>query len=443
MENTAKMATFGDVEKQVPEEPVKIRYCLYARKSTEQDETQALSIPTQVKEMLTIAEREGLDIVEAREEAHSAKESGQRPVFLQMLADIRAGKFNGILVWHPDRLARNAGDLGAVVDLMDQKHLHEIRTYSQKFTNNPNEKFLLMILGSQAKLENDNKMVNVKRGLRARCEMGLRPGVAPVGYLNDKRDEHRCEAMVDPQRSHTVKQIFEKAGNERWSGRQIHSWLGDIGFRSKKNKPMTVSSVYLTLKNPFYCGVFEYPTGSGNWYTGKHTPLISRDLWQAVQDKLAEEHKPKTKNHEFTFTRILVCGHCGSGITAQEKSKILKQDGSTKWYTYYNCTKAKDKDCRNPYLREDQLIAELCGIIDQVDIDEIGARHLIEKEVARFNKLRRAVLGAKEKEKVSEVDIKQYAKYLLEEGTTEEKRALLTHLRGKLVLKDRKITIAE
>ncbi len=69
---------------------------------------------------------------------------------------------------------------------MDAGQLHEIRTYGQKFSNNPNEKFLLMILESQAKLENDNRGVNVKRGLRTRVEMGLWPGVAPLGYLNQK-----------------------------------------------------------------------------------------------------------------------------------------------------------------------------------------------------------------------------------------------------------------
>ena len=152
--------------------PVKVKYCLYARKSTESEEMQILSIDSQIKEMLQLAEREGLEIVETKRESHSAKEAGQRPVFNEIIEEIRAGKFNGILTWAPDRIARNAGDLGRVVDLMDAKQLVEIRTYGQRFTDNPNEKFLLMILGSQAKLENDNRRINVKRGLRARVEMG-------------------------------------------------------------------------------------------------------------------------------------------------------------------------------------------------------------------------------------------------------------------------------
>ena len=82
---------------------------------------------------------------------------------------MRRGRYTGILTWAPDRLSRNAGDLGSLVDLMDQKLLHEIRTYGQHFSNNPNEKFLLMILCSQAKLENDNKSINKEHSSQEKC----------------------------------------------------------------------------------------------------------------------------------------------------------------------------------------------------------------------------------------------------------------------------------
>src|ERR1700691_331540 len=175
---TITRPALGDVRRQPQVQPVKVRYCLYARKSTESEERQVLSIDSQIKEMLQLAERDGLEVVAMKREAHSAKETGQRPIFNEIVEEIRSGKYNGILTWAPDRISRNAGDLGRIVDLMDAGILIEIRTYSQRFTNSPNEKFLLMILGSQAKLENDNKAVNVKRGLRARWEMGWRPGGA-------------------------------------------------------------------------------------------------------------------------------------------------------------------------------------------------------------------------------------------------------------------------
>lgn len=105
-----------------------------------------MSIDSQLAEMRALAVNEGLNVVCALQESHSAKDSGKRPVYNQMLAGIMNGEYNAILTWAPDNLSRNAGDLGSVVDLMDQHKLLHIRTYSQTFTNSPNEKFLLVIL---------------------------------------------------------------------------------------------------------------------------------------------------------------------------------------------------------------------------------------------------------------------------------------------------------
>ena len=94
---------------------------------------------------------------------------------MELLNGLREQRYNAILTWAPDRLSRNAGDLGSIVDMMDEGVLVQIRTHGSTFSNNPNEKFLLMILCSQAKLENDNRTKNVKRGLRRKCELGMRP----------------------------------------------------------------------------------------------------------------------------------------------------------------------------------------------------------------------------------------------------------------------------
>ena len=110
-----------------------LKYCLYARKSTEGDEKQALSIDSQIKEMTQIAEREKLNIIEVRRESYSAKESGTRPVFEEIVKDIDNGIFNAIITWAPDRLSRNAGDLGKLVDRIDQNKLITIKTFGQNF----------------------------------------------------------------------------------------------------------------------------------------------------------------------------------------------------------------------------------------------------------------------------------------------------------------------
>ncbi|MFA4999218.1 MAG: recombinase family protein [Parcubacteria group bacterium] len=426
---------------QIQPQTAKVRYCLYARKSTESEERQVLSIDSQIKEMLQLAERENLEVVCMKRESHSAKETGQRPIFNEVVDEIIEGKYNGILTWAPDRISRNAGDLGKIVDLMDSGALLEIRTFGQKFSNNPNEKFLLMILGSQAKLENDNRGVNVKRGLRTRCEMGLWAGPAPLGYLNQNRMDKKCQVIIDPLRSPTIKKMFEKVAYEQCSGRKLYNWLKfELNFYTRGNKPLTLSGIYRILDNPFYYGIFERPKGSGNWYQGKHEPIITQELFEKAQAQLKRDHIQR-ENKEFAFTKLFTCGYCGSGISAEEKWKQLK-DGTHAKYIYYSCSRARDRNCKNMYIREEDLITELLKILDKVDINELGMRQKLEDEIARFNIFQRSVLGSTDKVKNREdMDIRNYAKYILKEGAASEKRELLGNLRSRIIYKDKTLTL--
>lgn len=414
--------------------PPKVKYVLYVRKSSESEERQVLSIDSQIKEMIRVAEKDRLEITDIRRESHSAKDSGQRPVFNKILVDIRKGKFGGILAWAPDRLSRNAGDLGSLVDLMDQGLLTEIRTNGQKFTNSPNEKFLLMILCSQAKLENDNKSENVKRGLRARCEMGWRPGTALTGYLNENKTDKKCEVYVDTERAPIIKQMFEKVAYEQYSGRKLYQWLRfELNFTTKRGKHLSVGNINRILRNSFYYGSFQYPAGSGKFYMGKHKPLITKDLFDRVSKQLTRNPMNR-ETREFAFTRLLTCGLCGSGITAAEKFKKLK-DGTTSRYVYYGCTRSRDLHCNNRYMREEELIKNLLELIDNIDMNELGLKVRIKEEMERYNKFQ-ALMGFKNspEEKPKKIDLRTFVKYILKEGSMIEKRELLSNMRSKLIL---------
>lgn len=296
-----------------------------------------------------------------------------------------------------------------------------------------------MILCSQAKLENDNKSINVKRGLRTRCEMGLWPAPAPTGYLKEKRLDRRCETLLDPKRAIIIKKIFEKVGYEKWSGRRIYNWLKfEQDFRlPANNKHLALSNIYLILQNHFYYGVFEYPKSSGNWYTGKHQPIISKELFDLVQEQTKRSFiRAETK--EFAFTKLMTCGLCGSGITADEKFKKLKNGGINR-YVYYGCTKVRDTSCKCGYIEEKELIKQFEAMIDQIDLDEVGMKEKIRIEVERFKRFQRIALQTRDKIVIKDVDIRNYAKYVLREGTDAEKRDLLSCLKSKIVLKEKKL----
>ncbi len=426
------------------------KYCLYARKSSESDERQTMSIDSQIKEMHELAQREKLNVVEVRQESHSAKKSGNRPVFVQLLSDIDKGLFTGILTWAPDRLSRNAGDLGSLVDLMDQGKLHEIKTYSQSFGNNPNEKFLLMILCSQAKLENDNRGINVRRGLKAKCQMGIRPGTAPLGYLNVINNNRISEVVPDPERAWVVKAMFERVAKYGHSGRTIRKWLKEIGFQTKNGKLLALSRIYSTLNNPFYYGEFQY---GDEWYKGNHEPLVSKELWDKVQKQLTVPPKKWHKN-KFPFKTLCICGSCGGGVTAEERYKKLKYGGFNK-YIYYHCGRSVDYECDEPYITEEDLIKQLLAHINarNVSINKAKIAKKLKADIERFHKLRSEVLhqeylsgnlGEIESSAVKINDDEMtidYLKHILKTGSSDDRREALGMIRTKFVLRNKELKV--
>lgn len=414
-----------------------VNYCLYARKSSESDERQTMSIDSQIKEMTELAVKEGLQIRDIRSESHSAKDSGIRPVFGDLIKDIGRGEFGGILTWAPDRLSRNAGDLGQLVDLMDQGKLQQIRTYSQTFTNDPGQKFLLMILCSQAKLENDQKGINVKRGIRAKCEMGWRPGPAPIGYMNVSQGGVK-KIIPDPERADNIKEMFELVGEKGWSGWDIKRMFDKENISTPTGKQIALSAIYRMLKNTFYYGTFEYPQDSNNWYEGAHEPLVSKELFDKTQVQLTTSTKSPWGSKSFVYKKFFKCGGCKGSITAEEKFKRLK-NGRRRRHVYYHCTRSVYNNCKEPYINERNLEKDIVRFITE----ELGGFRLSEKivrSIRNYEELRDDVLDSLDVYKnVDELDLVAYAKHILRKGEALEKQELIKGLNMELFILDRKI----
>lgn len=414
------------------EQVEQIKYCLYARKSSEQDERQAMSIDSQLKEMADLALAKGLEVVKVKQESHSAKMSAQRPVFMEMLEEIRNGEYNGILTWAPDRLSRNAGDLGSLVDLMDAKMLAHIKTHSQEFSNNPNEKFLLMILCSQAKLENDNRAINVKRGIRAKCEMGWRPCMPPLGYFTRAATGKERDVIIDEERAPYIRKMFEMSAEGK-GGRHIRSWLEDNKILTRKNKHISLSMIYKILNNTFYYGEFEYPAGSGKWYKGNHEPMINKELFMQVQKQLKVPAKPKWGAKEFPYKRFLKCYSCGANVVGEEKFKTRK-DGSKNRFVYYHCSRQVDHNCKEPFVRDTAITSELIKFCDELITDITILEPGLKDAIDKYTKMMKSTY------KSTKVDmVAGYVKYVLNEGSQFEKTRLIRNLDIKLALHNRKL----
>ena len=346
-------------------------YCEYSRKSSESEDRQALSIESQLDVVRNIAKSLNARIPEKHSfsESKSAKITGNRPAFAEMLKQIEIGEINSIIVWHADRLSRNAIDTALLIDLMDRGKLIEIVTPSQTFKNTPMDKFMLSLACSQAKMENDKKGIDVKRGLEKKARMGMFPGPAPFGYLNDKYTERgNRKIKTDPERLPLIKKMLDLMLTGNYTPLKIREIAtNEWGYRTPEGKKMGRSTIYRILSNPFYYGAYEYPIGSGNWYRGIHETIITEEEYDKIQFLLGKKGRPRPKRHIFDFAGLMRCGECGGVVTAELKIK-KQQNGNTHRYIYYHCTKRIHPECSQGCLEESELMKQVIAEIESLEI---------------------------------------------------------------------------
>jgi len=242
---------------------------LYARKSTDEPERQVLSIEAQMFELREYAKKENLNIVREFVESKTAKEPG-RDIFNDMIASIEKNEAEGILAWHPDRLARNSIDGGRIIYLVDTGKITTLKFPTFWFDPTPQGKFMLSIAFGQSKYYIDNLSENIKRGIRQKLRNGIWPAWAPLGYVNDKNA--RCIA-VDKEKAKYIKRAFEMYSTGEYPLAQIRKIINSLGLVGKKGKMLSVSNYQYMLKNKIYYGMIEY---NGELYDGKHEPIIFR-----------------------------------------------------------------------------------------------------------------------------------------------------------------------
>ena len=349
----------------------KLIYGSYCRKSSESEDRQVLSLASQADKIKEIAKSLDvkIDNTHSFSESKSAKVSGTRSEFIKMLGAIEKGEINVIISWHADRLSRNAMDSALLIDLMDRCKLIEIVTPGQTFRNTPIDKFMFMLSCSQAKMENDKKGIDVKRGLDKKASLGNFPGHAPLGYMNDPYAQKGEKIITtDPERYDLVSKAWKLALTGTYSVLEIRKIATEEwGLRNKHGKKIGRNAFYSIFTNPFYCATFEYPRRSGQWFDGNHQAMITKEEYDQVQVFLGKKSRPRPKSHIFEFTGMIHCGECGGVITAEQKTKRQK-NGNIHSYIYYHCTKRQFPNCTQGCLEVIELKKQVINEIESIEI---------------------------------------------------------------------------
>lgn len=343
-----------------------MKYILYARKSTESEDRQAMSIESQETELLKMANGLGFHIDKTYKESMSAKQAG-RPVFREMLEYISKNKDCIVFAWKVDRLTRNIFDGSQIIDLLEKGNIKEIRTIDKIIVDNPIDKFMLSIDFGVGKKYSDDLSVNVKRGNKTKLEKGGWPGIAPFGYLNDKLNK---TIIVDEERSLYIRKTFELYATGGYSVMDIADILYTNGLRTRSGYKVHKSKIHTILSNPFYCGLMKR---DGKLYQGRHEPEVPQELFEQVQDVLYRKIHTKKQRLDFHLRGYLKCGGCGCAFTASRK----------KGHDYYYCTNGR-KLCEEhrSYMRAENVEAIVATSLTDIQFDEelIDLAYLAKKE---------------------------------------------------------------
>ena len=358
-----------------------MKYFIYCRRSSEREDRQTLSIEAQLRELETIAKREGLEIVDTIIESQSAYKIG-REGFNTLLERIELGQAQGILVWQPNRLARNSMDGGRLIYMMDEKKLLEIRTMNKVFSDSGNDKFFLQIEFGMAKKSSDDTSDYMKRDARSKLLKGEWTGMAPVGYLNIDADgkiagkfyEHEKQSKLmalgrplrriekDPELAPMMRQFFDHYLAEYRTLKEMAAYINGLGVKSTRfHGKYGISMVEKILKNPFYTGQMRY---EGELFPGIHDAVITAKEFEEIQSRFNGHSHPKVVKHEFFYRGLVHCAECGCAIVGSRKTKP-----SGKVYEFYGCSKRRGV-CQQRPLKPVEIDSQVEELIKAICIDE-------------------------------------------------------------------------
>jgi DNA invertase Pin-like site-specific DNA recombinase len=220
----------------------------------------------------------------------------ERPALQRLLADIKVGKVQIVVVYKVDRLTRSLADFAKIVDIFDAHGASFVSVTQQFNTTTSMGRLTLNMLLSFAQFEREIAGERIRDKIAASKAKGMwMGGTVPLGY--DVKDR---KLFINPVEAETVRLIFQRYA-ELGSVKLLQAELDRRGLRSKRREgarglitggaKFSRGILYLILQNRLYRGEVAH---KGNVYPGQHEPIIDADLWTVVQAKLAANRKARS-----------------------------------------------------------------------------------------------------------------------------------------------------
>lgn len=331
---------------------------LYVRVSSKEQEKEGFSLDAQEKLGIDYASRKGLKIAKIWKVSESAWRE-ERTAFNQMIDYAKRHSEIGHIIFDvTDRMTRNDFDKLKIYTLIKEhgKTIHFSR--SNKILDREatsEDVFMLDIEVAVAKKMSNDISRKTRMGMQEKAEQGLYPSNAPLGYKNN-----RLTGLleVDESQAPFVKRMFELMATGTYSHLTLSDQLYREGLRNRNGNKCGKSAIAHFLHNPIYYGVFRW---KGRIIQGSHSPIISKDLFDKVQDTMSGKAKIHVQRKGFAFNNLMLCGVCGCKVIGEKKKGR---------YHYYHCTFSKGRHDGKVYLREEKLADLFEAPVRAVTLDE-------------------------------------------------------------------------
>lgn len=366
----------------------------YIRVSTER-QVEGYSIEGQITQIEQYCQFNGYELVDIYADRGISGKSMNRPELQRMLNDAKNGKLDCVMVYKTNRLARNTSDLLTIVEELHRQNVEFFSLSERMEVKNSTGKLMLQILASFSEFERNTILENIYTGQRQRALEGYYQGNLPLGYNNIP--DNKKELMINQHEANIVKYIFESYAKGH-GYRKIANALNHKGYVTKKGNPFSISAVTYILSNPFYIGKIQFAKYK-DWNDkrrkglndnpviaeGKHTPIISQDLWDKVQARKKQVSKKPQVHGKGTniLTGIISCPQCSAPMAASNTTNTLK-DGTKKRIRYYSCSNFRNKGskvCSANSVRADVIEKY---VMDQI-LEIVKSDKVIKQVVERVN----------------------------------------------------------
>lgn len=310
------------------------------------------------------ADLEGYEVIqEYVDRATSAShDTRKRLSFLQMIDDAASKDFEAVIVYKLDRFARNRYDSAIYKNKLKQYGIRVVSA-TEPLSGRPEDILMESVLEGMAEYYSVELAEKVKRGIRESVEkrqwLG---GQTPFGFKVENK-----HLVPDPAKKPAVKQAFQMVLDGK-SFEEITSYLNSLGFRNARGCPLTTRTVFDLLHSKRVIGFYVY---DGVEVEGAIEPLITKELFYAVQNRLASVRRKRHNMTTYLLSNRLFCGHCGLHmIGAKGRSK------NGEYYYYYVCRGQKKRfGCHKRSIRkeeiEDLVIKETLKLLTDETIDQI------------------------------------------------------------------------